>query len=169
MNNPVVALVKNQLAIGEIVKVDIHRALLHGGWSVPESVVAEDLIVNAGRTYIAKRIAGGDAVASAMAHIAVGTVATVASLNNTQPTGEVVRKATAINSAIVNNIFTAVATFGGTADSVTSLSLVEAAVLNHASSGEGTMMQRVTFAAVVLANSDILALTMETNVGSNTI
>lgn len=161
------ALVNNPLHIGEIIKIHVQRAKPSGGWEPLKLVDSEDLVVNAGRTFLAQRI--GANVNSPMAHMAVGTVSTAPALTDTQPTGEVDRKALAVNSAITNNVYTAVSTFGGFADSVTSLSLVEGAILNHAASGQGTMFQRVTFAAVVLANSDILSLTMETNVGSNTI
>ena len=78
-----------------------------------------------------------------------------------------VRKTFAVGSATNNNIFTAINTFGGFADSITSAAIVEAAIFNHANSGE--CFQRVTFAAVTLANSDLLKLTLQTNVGSNTI
>jgi hypothetical protein len=152
------------LALRELVRAEIFRA--DGG---VEEICVNDLIVNTGRIYLAKRIASGDSVASAMAYMAVGTVSTAADVANTTLTGEVKRKALSTNSALTNNVYTAVMTLGGAADSVTSLSLVEAGVFNHASSGQGTMFQRVTFSAVVLANSDLLKITLETNVGSNTI
>ena len=158
------------LFLKETIKVDVFRG--HRGFYSenpdysPEPI---DLITNQGRIYLAKRIAGGDTVASAMAHIAVGTVATAAALADTALTGEVKRKATCINSAITNNVFTAVATFGGAADSITSVQMVEAGLFNHAASGQGTLMQRVTFSSVTLADSDIFRITLETNVGSNTI
>jgi hypothetical protein len=152
------------LALRELVRAEIFRA--NGN---VENVCVQDLIVNAGRTYLAKRIAAGDAVASAMAYMAVGTVATAADLADTTLTGEVVRKGLATNSAITNNVHTCVSTFGGAADSVTSIAITEAGIFNHASSGNGTMFQRVTFAAVTLASSDLLKITLETNVGSNTI
>jgi len=160
----------NQLFLKETVIADIFRG--HRGFYTDEpdeSLPVQDLIVNVGRSYIAQRISGADAIASAMAHVAVGTVATAADLADTLVTGEVARKGTAINSAITNNVWTAVATFGGNADSVTSVVLREAGVFNHAGSGEGTMLQRVTFAAVTLADSDIYRITLETNIGSNTI
>lgn len=158
------------LAIRETITVEMFRGRPDGYHERPDQVLTpHDLVVNAGRTYLAQRIAGGDTVASAMAHMAVGTVTTAAALADTQVTGEVARKGTAVNSAITNNVFTAIATFGGAAESVTSLALTEAGLFNHASSGEGTMMQRVTFAAATLAASDLLKITLETNVGSNTI
>jgi hypothetical protein len=165
------AKVNESLGLREIVKAELYRASAEGGWSDPHDLEVEDLIVNNGRIYIARRIAGGDTTtgASAMAYMAVGTVSTAATLVDSLITGEVDRKALATNSAETANIYTAVATWGGAADSVTSLNIVEAGVFNHASSGEGTMLQRVTFAAVTLANSDLLKITLQTNVGSNTI
>lgn len=163
---------REPLTLSEIVKAELFRALPQGGYAEPNQLDMEDLIVNNGRIFIARRIAGGDgqtAPGSAMAYMAVGTVSTAPGLTDTTLTGEVNRKALATNSAQTNNIYTAVATWGGAADSVTSLSLVEAGIFNHAGSGQGTMMQRVTFSAVVLANSDLLRVTLETNVGSNTI
>ena len=58
---------------------------------------------------------------------------------------------------------------GGFADTIQSIAITEAGVVNHANSGQGTMLQRVTFAAVTLANSDLLKVELITNVGSNTI
>lgn len=127
-----------------------------------------DLITTAGRVYLAKRIASGDAVASAMAYMAVGTVSNAPALANTTLTGEIVRKALAVSSTTAgDNVYTAVATFGGAAESISSIAIVEAGIFNHASSGNGALFQRVTFASVTLANSDILKLTLSTNVGSS--
>lgn len=163
---------REALTLQECVSADIYRARPEGGWYEPETIEVGDLIVTVGRNYIARRIVGNDSQTSpgsAMAYMAVGTVSTAPALGNTTLTGEVVRKALSLSSAGITaaNVYTAVATFGGSADSVTSLSIVEAGLFNHASSGQGTMMQRVTFAAVVLANSDLLKITLETNVGSS--
>lgn len=153
----------NSLFLKEIIKVDIFRAT-----GLVENCEANDLIVTTGRNFIAQRIAAGDSINSAMAHVAVGTVSTAAVLGNTTLTGEVKRKGTCINSTYsAANVFSAVSTFGGAADSITSLQLVEAGVFNHASSGNGTMMQRVTFSSVTLADSDILRIELQTNVGSS--
>jgi len=163
--------ITESLNLQEILKAEIFRPKEFGYSETPdETVCVNDLITNLGRIYMAARMASdADAtVNSLMSHMAVGTVSTAAGLTNSLVTGEVARKALSTFSA-ASNIVTAVATFGGSADSVTSLSLVEAGIFNHATSGTGIMMQRVTFAAVVLANSDILKLTLETNVGSNTI
>lgn len=134
----------------------------------PETICVNDLIVTSGRKFLAMRISGGDAAASAMAYMAVGTVTTAATLTDTTLTGEIKRKALSTSSNTGNdNIWVAVSTFGGSADAVTSLSIVEAGIFNHASSGLGTMFQRVTFSTVVLANSDLVKITLSTNVGSS--
>lgn len=152
------------MGLKELVKAELYRA---GSYDQPELLEVQDLITNAGRTYIAQRI--GANVNSPMAHMAVGTSVTAAALTDTTLPGEIKRKALATNSALVNNVYTAVATFGGAAESITSVAITEAGILNHASSGQGTLFQRVTFAAVTLANSDLVKITLETNVGSNTI
>lgn len=159
---------QDQLRIGEAITVERFRPLPSGGYpAMGERLEVEDLVVNAGRVFLAQRI-GAD-VNSPMAHMAVGTSATAPALTQTDLPGEADRKALSTNSAQVDNIYTAVATWGGDADSVTSVQIQEAGLFNSPNSGIGTMFQRVTFATVTLADSDLLKITLETNVGSNTI
>lgn len=159
------------LLLKETVIVNLHRADPVGGWKAPELMDVRDLIVTTGRTYLAKRISVGDTVASAMAYMMVGTGSAAPALTDGSTPGlygEVKRKALAIGSTTGGaNVWTAVSTFGGSSDSITSLSLQEAGIANHASSGQGTLFQRVTFASVVLANSDLLSIQLDTNVGSS--
>lgn len=160
------------LRLMEIVRAEIYRGEKGTYSPKPDEILCvNDLIVTAGRNWLAKRIAADASVsaASAMGYMAVGTVATGAALADTTLTGEVKRKALATNTngVTASNVYTAVMTLGGSADSVSSLIIQEAGIFNHASSGLGTMFQRVTFASVVLANSDLLKLTLETNVGSS--
>lgn len=153
--------------LNEVVKAEIFRGRRGYYNDHPdETVCVNDLIVGTGRIYIAKRICSGDAVASAMGFMAVGTVSTSPASADTTCTGEVKRKALAINSVLAASIFSAVCTFGGAAESISSLQLTEAGLFNSVSSGLGTMMQRVTFAAVTLADSDLLKVTLQTDVGS---
>lgn len=159
------ALYKELLGLGEKVIVTVHRANPEGGWHPGVSCEGNDLVVTAGRTFLANRI--GAAIGSAMAHMAVGSGSTAAGLSDTALLAERARKALAVNSAISANVYTAVATFGGAADSVTSVQIAEAGIFNHASSGQGTMFQRITFSAITLADSDLLQLTLQTNVGSS--
>lgn len=158
------------LGLGETIKAEIFRGSRGFYGDTPDEVMCvNDLIVNTGRVYIAKRISAGDTVASAMAHIAIGTGTASPALGDTVLEGEYSRKGTAINSALTNNVWSAISTFGGFADTITSLQITEAGVFNHASSGMGTMMQRVTFSAVTLADSDLFSISLLTNVGSSNI
>lgn len=157
------------LVLKEEITAEIYRG--HRGFytDTPDEILpVQDLIVTTGRVYLAKRISAGDTVASAMAHVAIGTGTTGAALGDTALGNEVIRKASAINSTLLNtNVWSIVATFGGFADSITSAQITEAGVFNHASSGQGTMFQRVTFSAVTLANSDLYRISLETNCGSS--
>lgn len=164
------------LGLKETIRVDVTRARPDGGWSAPERVDTIDLVVNDGRRYLAQRI--GANVNSPMAHMAIGSGTTAPALTDTalvheirsaDVAGAVGRKLLAVNSAITDNVWTAVATWGGAADGVTSLSIAEAGIFNGSASQQGSMFQRFTFTAVVLANSDLLRITAETNIGSNTI
>lgn len=156
------------LHFGEVITAEVWRGTGGPYRTEPdETLCVEDLITNDGRVYLAQRI-GAD-VNSPIAHMAVGTATGAPALTDSALVGEVGRKALSTNSAQTNNVYTAVATWGGAADSVTSLAITEAGLFNHANSGNGTMYQRVKFAAVTLANSDLFKLTLETNVGSNTI
>lgn len=157
------------LVLKENITVEIFRGGRGYYSSIPDEVLpVQDLIVTAGRNYLAKRISAGDTVASAMAHVAVGTGSTGAALGDTALAGEMARKASAINSTLASsNVWSIVSTFGGFADSITSVQITEAGVFNHASSGQGTMFQRVTFSAVTLANSDLYRIQLDTNVGSS--
>lgn len=158
------------LPLLERIKVEVFRG--HRGYYLDtpdEEPCVTDLVVNTGRIFLAKRIGGDNTVASAMTYMMVGTGSTAPTLTDTTLPGEIKRKTLAVNSATQNNLYTAVGTFGGFADSIQSIAITEAGVVNHASSGNGTMYQRITFAQEVLANSDILRITMETLVGSNSI
>jgi len=153
------------LALGEIIRAQVFRPLPGGGYPQEgEDLCVGDLIVTTGLNYLTTRILNGDSVASAMAYMAVGTVSTAASYTDTGLTGEVSRKT--FSGSVSGNIFTAVGCWGGVADSVTSLQISEAGLFNHAGSGQGTMMQRVTLSTWTPANSDVLKLILQTNVGS---
>src|SRR3989304_8404290 len=120
----------NPMTLKETIIAEVYRGGKGFYGPAPDEVLpVEDLIVTTGRVYIAKRIAVGDTVVSAMAHLAVGTGTGAAALGDTTLPGEVKRKGTAITSTLAgDNVFTAVATYGGFADSVTSLALKKAGV-----------------------------------------
>lgn len=164
-------LVPESLRLFEIVKAEVYRGRSDGYSDMPdESLCVGDLVVDTGRIFLAKRI--GSNVGSAMAYMAVGTGSTAAALTDGSTPGlygEVLRKALSTNTADTNNVYSAVSTFGGASDSLTGLVLQEAGLFNHASSGQGTCFQRVTYSSVTLQASDLLKITLQTNVGSNTI
>jgi hypothetical protein len=142
------------------------RARPEGGWFLEQELTARNLVTSGGQEFIAKRI-GPSVIGSSMNHMAVGSGTTAAALGNTALLAEQGRKTLAISSVTGNaNVYTAIATFGGNADSVTSVAITEIGVFNHASSGQGTMLARVVQAAVTLAQSDLLHMTYNLNVGS---
>lgn len=155
------------LALKEVVKAEIFRYRPEGYSQQGDEVEVVDLITTVGRQWLARRISVDGSVASAMAHMAVGTATAAPALGDTTLPGEISRKALATNTANGTNVYTAVATWGGAADSVQSIAITEAGIWNHASSGQGTLFQRVTFASVTLAGSDLLKITLQTNVGSS--
>jgi len=156
------------LPLLEPVKVEIFRG--HRGYYLDtpdETPCVGDLITTAGRNWLALRI--GPAVNSPVGWMAVGSGATGAALGDTALVREISRKVLATNTAGITaaNVYTAVATWGGAADTVQSIAIAEAGLFNHVGSGQGTLFQRVTFAGVTLADSDLLKVTLETNVGSS--
>ena len=145
--------------------IEVFRAQPDGSYVPEPRQFRPNLWPSAGSGWLANRI-GVVPTNSAMLYMAVGTTSTAAAVGNTTLTGEVSRKAFAVNNVISTNVWQTVNTWGGGADSVASVSLVEAGTFNHAGSGQPTMGNRVTFAAVVLANSDFLNLTLLTEVGT---
>src|SRR5437867_3969877 len=122
-----------------------------------------NLVVTTGRQFLARRIAGNadqTAPGSIMAWMAVGTGTIAPALTDgTTPGlyGEIKRKALSTNTAGLTavNIYTAVATYGGAAETIQSVAITESGIFNHVGSGQGTEFQRVTFASVTLADSDL--------------
>ena len=145
--------------------IEVYRAQPDGSYVIEPKQYRQNLWPSAGSGFLANRI-GVVPTNSAMAYMAVGTTSTAVAVGNTTLAGEVSRKAYAVNNVISTNVWQTVNTWGGGADAVGSVSLVEAGTFNAAGSGAGTMANRVTFAAVVLANSDFLNLTLLTEVGT---
>ena len=128
-------------------------------------IIAKNLFVNAGMDYLA--LFQSTTPGSVMNHMLVGTISTAATLSNVVGSmGEVSRVTMAARTAAAN-ILTEVATFGGFLNGITSVSLREVGVVNHAGSGpNGTLRSRSVFASVILADSDQLRIEYATTVGS---
>ena len=111
----------------------------------------DNLVVTAGKGYVASRMK--DATATAMSHMAIGSGSTAAAASDTalgNQLGRVALTSTAVSNAVV----TYTATFGaGTGTGA----VTEAGILN-ASSG-GTMLCRTVFSVVNKGASDSMTIT----------
>ena len=125
----------------------------HVSIKVNGEVVQEipNLVVTAGKNYVASRIK--DATATAMSHMAIGTSSTAAAVGNTA-LGSEAGRVSLTSTTVTNNEIAYVATFGpGTGTGA----IVEAGLLN-ASSG-GTMLCRTVFSVVNKGASDSMTIT----------
>ena len=133
--------------------------------SVEESVV-KNQVTAAGLNLLAQKGMAND-VGSSFLYIAVGTQTAAGSLDSvTTGIGEVSRKTASIATNSLETMI-AVMTWAGAADSITSLDLRTAGMVNHADSGEGTFMNMVNSVATILADSDFLKVQLEVRVGSH--
>lgn len=121
------------------------------------------------------RIAGGavHSAAGVFNSIIVGSATAAPALTDSQSTiGEVSRKTSAVLNASAQSrewIFL-VATWGGSADSITSVTLNSAGISIGASSlATSLLANRVNGLAVTLGNSDFLNLTVRVRVGSHDV
>lgn len=111
----------------------------------------DNLVVTAGKGYVASRMK--DASATAMSHMAIGSGSTSAAASNTalgSELGRVSLSSTAVSAAVVT--YTATFAAGTGTGAVT-----EAALLN-ASSG-GTMLCRTVFSVVNKGSADSMTIT----------
>ena len=121
--------------------------------SINGEVVQEvdNLVVTAGKGYVASRMK--DATATAMSHMAIGSGSTAAAASDTalgNELGRVSLTSTTVSAAVV----TYVATFGaGTGTGA----VTEAALLNASSSG--TMLCRTVFSVVNKGANDSMTIT----------
>ena len=148
------------ITMGGAMKAKIHRSdgTVEGPWecknqatSAGLNAVAAMMIVVSGTPYV---------------NVAVGSGTAAGSLGSTALINEVLRKAGATQTTSRSNIILTT-TWGGAADSITSIALEEAGIFNSASSGAGTMLNKVTGVNATLADSDILNLEMTFRVGSH--
>lgn len=118
---------------------------------VKDSFETNNLVVTAGKNYIASRIVGTSS--SIMSHMAIGTGTDTPAVGDTALTTEAGRVALSSGTASTNEV-TYTATFpAGTGTGA----ITEAAVLNASSAG--TMLCRTTFPVVNKAAGDSIAIT----------
>ena len=111
----------------------------------------DNLVVTAGKGYVASRMK--DATASAMSHMGIGTGSTAAATSNTALGSQSVRVALS-STTVSSNEVTYTATFG--AGSGTG-AITEAGIFNASSSG--TMLCRTVFSVVNKGASDSMTIT----------
>ena len=121
--------------------------------AVNDEVVQEipNLVVTAGKNYIASRMK--DASATAMTHMAIGTGSTAAAAGNTALGSEAGRVALT-STTVTSNAVAYVATFpAGTGTGA----VTEAGILNASSSG--TLLCRTVFSVINKGAADTLGIT----------
>lgn len=120
---------------------------------IKQSMKVPNLVVTAGKQYIASRMAG--TAAAVMSHMAIGSGTAAANANNTALGNELGRAGSPLFSfQASDNIITATATF---VEGVGTGAISEAGIFN-ASSG-GTMLCRTVFPVVNKQASDTIAIT----------
>jgi|TARA_R100001460_G_scaffold19284_1_gene40366 hypothetical protein len=111
----------------------------------------DNLVVTAGKGYVASRIK--DASATAMSHMAIGSGSTAAAASDTalgSELGRVSLTSTSVSAAVVTYVATFAAGTGTGA-------VTEAALLNASSSG--TMLCRTVFSVVNKGSADSMTIT----------
>ena len=148
------AMVNDQVPVTGQVKL-----VLIGPDGKTKQTEVSNLVVTAGKGYIASRMK--DASATAMSHMAVGTTNTAAAAGDTTLAAEVSLSRTALTSTNVStNVVTYACTFAaGTGTGA----LVEAGIFNASSSG--TMLCRTVFSVINKGASDSLLVTWTVTVG----
>ncbi len=111
----------------------------------------DNLVVTAGKGYVASRIK--DATATAMSHMEIGSGSTAAAASDTA-LGSALGRVSLTSTSVSNAVVTYVATFGAG----TGTGAVTEAGLFNASSG-GTMLCRTVFSVVNKGSADSMTIT----------
>lgn len=146
-------------------QIEHHRANAQGGWDLLESKRIDNIVLAVGLNFLASRAVAN--TASAMAYIAIGTVTAQPSLGSAN-FGEIARKVGAV-AASSGSVIILSNTWGGAADSLTSIPLGSAVVTNHAGSGQGTSLNFSNSVNATLQASDLLRIQAEIRVGSHNL
>ena len=121
--------------------------------TVKQEEEIDNLVVTAGKNFVASRMAGTSA--SVMSHMAIGTSATAAAAGNTALGTEAARVALTSTTVTDNDVVYVGSFAAGTP--ATATAVTEAGLLS-ASSG-GTMLARTTFSVIKKGTADALTIT----------
>jgi hypothetical protein len=121
--------------------------------NIKQELHVPNLVVTAGKTYIASRMVGTSS--SIMSHMAIGTGTSTPAVGNTGLTTEAGRKALSTGTSS-NNQVTYTATFDA---GLGTGAITEAGIFNSGTAGQGTMLCRTTFPVVNKAAGDSIAVT----------
>ena len=111
-----------------------------------------NLVVDAGKEFIASRMVGATSLNPVMSHMGIGTSDTIATALNTALLGQTVR--VGLSQSVAAKVITYVATFGV---GVSTGDIKEAGIFNAASAG--SMLCRTTFPVVTKASGDSIVIT----------
>lgn len=129
----------------------LHIVVTDSNGQIKQELDVKNLVVSAGKTFIASRMTGTSS--SVMSHMAIGTGTTAPSVSDTTLGTEAGRVSLA-SSTPSSNTVTYTATFpAGTGTG----SITEAGIFNASSSG--TLLCRTTFPVVSKAAGDSIAIT----------
>lgn len=124
----------------------------------------ENVVTAAGLNHLASRAIAD--TGSKYGWLAIGSATHTPHINS-QYIAESSRKAAAVIGSSKEVLYV-VATWGGAADSVTSVAIAGCAIANHGTSGSGHYLNHAAV-SVVLADSDFLHLEAQVSVGSHAI
>ena len=156
-------LAKGFIDIEGIWTITVHR---HDGRI--EREVKRNIVTANGLNAMANRVIADTTSRFGFIGIGTATTGTFSLDGDVTSFGEVDRKApTTVTSS--REIFYMVATWGGAADSISSLAIAAAAMLNHVNSGLGTALNLIGFGPHTLADSDFLSIETRVRVGSHNV
>lgn len=133
-------------------KGELHIKLVSESGEVKKDVTIPNLIVTAGKNYVASALV--ITPPAVFVSMAVGTGTTTPALADSALQAEVAR--VVFSNTVAVNVTTLTATFGA---GVGTAALTEAGLFTSAVASSGTLLSHVTFAAVNKGASDVLTIT----------
>lgn len=145
------------------------RRVTRADGSIDDLVIPKNIVTKDGLNAIASLMFGVTGANSPAFYLAIGTVTAQHSLGSTVTGfGEISRKTASIKTSS-NEVGIVTMTWAGNADSIAGVALASAAIVNHASSGQGLAFNLTNSVNATLQNSDFLLLQCEIQIGSHNL